>query len=264
MQFNLITAANQTYFPFLEICINSARANCPDLNKIYVIDSGLGETKNLVSLPVEFIDTGKHDQFNGVHSPGWRLATRTKTLGVLSILENYNDSCPLILIDSDTCIVKDISQCLNLDYVLQATTMSDGGHRRSDGIFIKEIASFVCFNEIKQCRNFVKTWSETISYLENNNIDPPHETPSFNFTLRDFEKHISIGSLEENIVCADLKHFEYTLSVHFKSNGGNSLTAIDNFKTRVGGVVSYIDKDYDYLKHLDTEKYNYWKNLYKE
>ena len=264
MKFNLITSANRSYYPFLEICLTSARANCAELDQIFVVDCGLDDFRSTVENWATVIDTDIQDEYSGVHSTGWRRATRSKTIGLQKLLADYQSNQPLILIDNDTCIIKDISQAINLEFSLQATVMSDGGHTRRDGIFIREIACFVCMNHIDHAKKFVDQWSTNIAYLEDNNIDTPHETPAFNFTLRDFEKIIPIGSLEENTVCADLKHFDTTLAVHFKSNGSTRLDPVANFTQRVNSVKNFTDQTWNYRKYLDTDRYERWQVQYLE
>jgi hypothetical protein len=256
MKYNIVTAANASYFAFLDILINSARKNSADLDRIFVIDSGLGEFKSRVA--ADIIDMQATDAYTGVHSDGWRQATRTKTLGLLKLLETYDSDTPLILIDSDVCVVKDLGTILDRDYDIQATVMSDGGHRRRDGIFIKEIACFVAFNRPRQAMEFVRQWSANIKLLEDNKIDAPHETPAFNFALADFSDRLRIGRLDENLVCADLKHFDMTYSVHFKSNGGTKLTPAENFTSRVNAVRQYTAEFTNYYQYQNPEHYKHW------
>jgi len=262
MKFNLITSANRSYYPFLEICLTSARANCAELDKIYVVDCGLDDFRSTVADWATIIDTDIHDEYSGVHSAGWRRATRAKTIGLEKLLADYNSDLPLLLIDNDTCVIKDIGQVINKEFSLQATIMSDGGHTRRDGIFIREIACFVCMNNIDHAKKFVAQWSTNIAYLEDNNIDTPHETPAFNFTLRDFEKVIPVGFLDENTVCADLKHFDNTLAVHFKSNGSTTLNPVLNFTMRVNSVKNFTNQSWNYLQYLDADRYDHWRQQY--
>lgn len=259
MKYNIVTAANASYFAFLDILINSARKNSADLDHIFVIDSGLGEFK--FQIAAEIIDMQATDSYSGVHSDGWRQATRTKTLGLLKLLENYNSDTPLILIDSDVCVVKDLGTVLDSKYDIQATVMSDGGHHRRDGIFIREIACFVTFNRPRQAIEFVQQWSANIKLLEDNKIDTPHETPAFNFALKDFDTVLRIGRMDENLVCADLKHFDMTYSVHFKSNGGTKLTPTENFISRVGSVRQHLSQPFDYYQYQNQENYKHWLNI---
>lgn len=256
MKYNLITSANAAYFPFLDILINSARKNSSSLDQIFVIDSGLGEFRSLVA--ADIIDTKTVSAYTGVHSEGWRQATRTKTLGLIKLLESYNSDVPLILIDSDVCVVKDLGTVIDQQYDIQATVMSDGGHQRRDGIFIKEIACFVVFNRPQQALKFVQQWSANIKLLEDNNIDTPHETPAFNFALKDFDSSLNIGRMDENLVCADLKHFDNTYSVHFKSNGGTRLTPVENFTSRINAVRQYTPQYTNYYQYQNPQHYKQW------
>jgi len=256
MKYSLITAANQSYFPFLDIFINSARQHCKNLDQIYVVDCGLGWFKNRVD--AEIIDMNLDDEYAGVHSQGWRKATRAKTLGLLKLLDSRSINQTLLLVDSDVCFVQDPIIAVNVEYDIQATVMSDGGHTRRDGITIREIACFTCFNNLALTKDFVKQWSANIKLLEDHSIDAPHETPAFNFAIKDFRDRAKIGKLDENQVCADLKQFENTLSVHFKSNGGTLLSARENFITRVAAVRQYTKKRIDYYQYQNPSLYKLW------
>lgn len=259
MKYNLITSANFSYFPFLDILINSARQHCKNLETIYVIDCGLGSSRAMVETysGVKIIDTDLVDNFSGVHSDGWRNATRSKTLGLIKLYDQYDMSDPLILIDSDVVIVKDLQQAIDTKFDIQATVMSDGGHFRSDGIFIREIACFVCFNNHTVSKGFINQWSDTIKQFENLNVATPHETPAFNNTLRNYEQH-RIGFLDENYVCADLKIFNHTLSIHLKSNGSTKNDAITNFLSRISAVNNYTSAKYELEQYLDKINFNKW------
>lgn len=259
MKYNIITAANASYFAFLDILVNSARQNCSNLDRIYVVDSGLGEFRDLVD--ADIIDMQAIDSYTGVHSDGWRRATRTKTLGLLKLLENYNSPNPLILVDSDVCVLQDLLPVIDQQFDLQATVMSDGGHRRRDGIFIKEIACFVVFTNPSLAQKFVQQWSANIKLLEDNSIDPPHETPAFNFALADFAQTMRIGRLDENLVCADLKHFDMTYSVHFKSNGSTKLTPVDNFTSRINAVQQFSATKTNYYQYQNINHYKHWQSI---
>jgi 2-polyprenyl-3-methyl-5-hydroxy-6-metoxy-1,4-benzoquinol methylase len=260
MKYSIVTAANASYFPFLDILISTATEKCANLDSIYVIDSGLGKFKSLLShyQNVKIISTGLVDDFQGVHSEGWRKATRSKTLGLIELYKQYTFDHTIILIDCDVAVIKDLGSSIDLSYDIQATVMSDGGHTRRDGIFIKEIASYACFNNHSVAQQFIKQWSATISYLEENRIDTPHETPSFNFTLRDYENNYNIGSLDENYVCSDLKIFDNTLSVHFKSNGSTKHDPVTNFFSRLRATKNFTSLKYDFEKYLNKHNFNQW------
>ena len=148
MKYSVFTTANKSYFPFVDIFVNSLTENCLNLNKIYIADSGLGNyRKYLEEKPnVCILDTNVIDEYTGVHSEGWIKATQQKTRVLYRLLSETNFKEPLIMIDSDVCVLHDLSQVINTNFDMQVTTMSDGGHTRSDGIFIREIASFLIIN----------------------------------------------------------------------------------------------------------------------
>jgi hypothetical protein len=266
VKYSIVTSANKSYLPFLDIFINSVFKNCnqENLQKIYIIDCGLGEySKIFDNNKIELIDTGLNDEYSGVHSKGWVKATRSKTQGLLKILKEKNINDPIILIDSDVCVLQELSLIIDTNYDLQATVMHDGGHTRADGIFIKEIASFVCFNNIEKSILFLEQWIDKIKFFEDNSIPFPHETPAFNYTLRKNEQDMKILSLNENEVCADLKILPETLSVHFKSNGSTSLNAYNNFISRVTSVQNYSNKNFNFEEYLNKELFSKWRLNYE-
>jgi hypothetical protein len=266
----IVTVANRSYYPFLEIFLNSCKKNIPRLRKVFVGDAGLGAFRQAVNHKdwVELIDLKTEDSFYGVHSPGWNRATGFKTEVLLRALENVNGSGPVFLIDSDVCVLKDIGLLANSMFDLQVTTMSDGGHSRTDGRFIKDIASFMIFNHPQKSILFVEEWREKLRKFELDGIQLPHETPALNETLRKFEgrtpKHLpqalKFGYLEEDLVCADLKEFPDSYSVHFKSARPSKRSAYKNFIARVNAVrpINLSGPQTHYLSYLPSEAYADW------
>ena len=270
MGLDIVTVANKSYYPFLEIFLNSAKKNVPDLRKVYVGDAGLGSLRGeiLVKDWVELVDLSAQDEFLGVHSSGWKNATSFKTQLLSTVLAKSAGDFPVFLIDSDVCILKNILELADPSYDLQVTTMADGGHTRSDGRFIKEIASFMIFNNPQKCRHFVEEWRSRLIRFEVEEVHSPHETPALNEVLREFESYPSdpstsglrFGHLKEDLVCADLKEFRETYSVHFKSVGPSKRSAYKNFSSRVAAVrpVSLNRSQTDYLSYLPKEGYSKW------
>lgn len=261
MKYNIVTSANKSYFPLLDVLISSIRKNC-DLDKIqniYIIDSGLDWcTSYFNDEKIKIVRTGLSDEYDGVHSKGWGKATRSKTNGLLKLFNEYDIKEPTILIDSDVCVLKDLSSIIDTNYDIQATVMHDGGHRRADGIFIKEIASFVCFNNIEFSKIFLNEWIQQIKTFEDTGVALPHETPAFNYTLRNNQSKMKISSLDENLVCADLKIFPETYSVHFKSNGPTQHDPVTNFFSRIRSAKNSTSTDYNFEQYLNKEGFNRW------
>lgn len=268
MYVTIVTVANKSYYPFLEIFLNSAKKNIPKLRKVYVGDAGLGSLRDEIITKdwVELIELSKQDNFLGVHSPGWKSATSLKTQILATVLASSPGDSPVFLIDSDVCILRNILELAEPMYDLQVTTMADGGHTRGDGRFIKEIASFMIFNNPSACLNFVDEWRSRLVRFENENVQSPHETPALNEVLREFESpststsRLRLGYLDEDLVCADLKEFPESYAVHFKSVGPSKRSAYRNFLSRVTAVkpINLSRPKTDYFSYLSKSGYSKW------
>ena len=72
MKYSIFTTANKSYYPFLDIFTSSALANCKNLDKIYVADSGLGKYQKTIKdkNKISILDTDCIDEYRGVHSDG--------------------------------------------------------------------------------------------------------------------------------------------------------------------------------------------------
>jgi hypothetical protein len=237
---------------------------------VYVGDAGLGSFRGEVVAKdwVELVELSSQDNFLGVHSSGWKSATSFKTQLLASVLAKSAGNSPVFLIDSDVCILKNILDLADPTFDLQVTTMADGGHTRSDGKFIKEIASFMIFNNPQKCLPFVEEWRGRLLDFENQKVQAPHETPALNEVLREFEvvssnlntTGLRIGYLNEDLVCADLKEFPETYAVHFKSVGPSKRSAYKNFLSRVTAVkpVNLNRPQTDYFTYLSKSGYSKW------
>tara|TARA_B100001996_G_scaffold233595_1_gene180343 strand:+ start:74 stop:883 length:810 start_codon:yes stop_codon:yes gene_type:complete len=268
MKYSLFTTANKSYYPFLDILTSSALENCENLENIYVGDSGLGEFLTPISKKrgvISFKPNHKDevdDEFAGVHSKGWVAATQLKTRMLRRLLKLIDFKHPLILIDSDVCILKDLSKFIDPNFDMQFTSMHTGGHTRSDGIFIRDIASFLIFNNQSSARIFVDRWIRKMEAFAARATPFPHETPAMNMTIADSALHMNLGFLKEIEVCADSELTDDTYSVHFKSNGSNDDDPITNFEKRVMSVNNITSTDIDFGKYLDEKTYYDWKLSY--
>ena len=122
----------------------------------------------------EAIDTDIKDEYSGVHSSGWAKATQAKTRLLLDLINSNRVNHPIIMVDSDVCVLRDLSNVIDKKYDIQITQMHSGGHRRKiDKIYIKEIACFICFNNLNKSNIFIDRWVNQIKLLgENKNPLP--------------------------------------------------------------------------------------------
>lgn len=270
-QYSIFTTVNDAYFPFIDIFINSALKNCnkDNLKSIYVSDIGLNynfcnylKSKDKVIL-LQYDKLS--EKFTGVHDNCWTKSVSQKTKNLNSFLKTTNIKESLILIDSDTFVLKDLAVCIDKNFDILATTMADGGHLGASGVYIEQIASFLVMNDMTKSKIFLNKWIENIKWLQDNKKRPPHETPGMNMTLKQLEESIKFGYLSDNIVCADQTIFNNTLTIHFKSNGSNKDNAILNFEKRIN-LFKTNNKNFDinFLDYLNTEQYNLWKKLVDE
>tara|TARA_B100001094_G_scaffold227486_1_gene222004 strand:+ start:2209 stop:3012 length:804 start_codon:yes stop_codon:yes gene_type:complete len=265
MKYSVFTTANKSYFPFVDIFVNSLTENCSNLNQIYIADSGLGEYRKYLENKsnVCIIDTDILDEYTGVHSEGWVKATQQKTRVLYQLLSEINFEEPLIMIDSDVCVLHDLSQVINTNFDMQVTTMHTGGHTRDDGIFIKEIASFLVINDCNLGKQFVWKWIKQMEEFGENGTPFPHETPALNMLLRTLNtEEFKIEYLKEIKVCADQALTPETLSVHFKSNGTNPDDPISNFEKRIMSVNNITYNDFEIGRYLNEKQYIQWKCEY--
>ena len=141
--------------------------------------------------------------------------------------------------------------------------MHNGGHTRDDGIFIREIASFLIINNCDFGKNFVGNWIKQMEEFGENGTPFPHETPALNMQLQSLNnEEFKIEYLKEIKVCADQILTPDTLSVHFKSNGTTSDDPVVNFEKRIMSVNNTTDNDFDIGRYLNGEQYVRWRFEY--
>lgn len=264
MKYSIFTTANKSYYPFVDVLTTSAIQHCQNLDRIYVAECGLGEYANVLKNKekVSILDTNVTDEYSGVHSDGWVKATQQKTRMLKKLLHIISFDHPLIMIDSDVCILKDLSEVIDTNYDIQVTTMNTGGHTRADGIFISEIASFLIINNPSVGISLVTKWIDKMEEFAANGTPFPHETPALNMVLQD-NKNFKVGYLPELKVCADQELTPNTLSVHFKSNGSTKDNPVVNFEKRVMSVNNRTNSDLIVGKYLNDTIYDQWRSEYE-
>jgi hypothetical protein len=268
MKYNILTIASRSYYPFLDVFLNSLFKNCDaeKINKIYVVCVDFGDFKNdlIKSDKIVFIDDKNIDEYSGVHSDGWYKTTKLKTQYLKYVLNQVPEDEPVLMIDSDTMVLKDIYDVINLNYDIQITEMSAGSHISASGVLISHIACFMLFNNINKSKLFVDEWIKRINDLMEQKKPKPHETPAMNSIIHDeeFIKEYKIESLNDKVVCSDLSIFSETRIVHFKSNGPSNNKPVLNFINRIKNVrcfdINYMNLNYNDYINLDS--FNRWTN----
>lgn len=265
MKYSIFTTANKSYYPFLDVFTSSVLKNCKNVDRIYIADSGLGDYRKVIAQKekVTIIDTDCSDEYSGVHSEGWVKATQMKTKTLNKLFHMIDFDHPVVMIDSDVCVLRDIEPIINPKIDIQVTTMKTGGHTRADGIFISEIASFVVFNNPQKSKIFVQKWINKMKEFGENGTPFPHETPAMNITLREDENFTTIGYLKELEVCADSELTDDTYTVHFKSNGSTKDNPVVNFERRIMSVQNQSSVDLEVDQYLNEELYDQWRESYE-
>lgn len=265
MKYSIFTTANKSYYPFLDVFTSSVLKNCKNVDRIYIADSGLGEYREIISKKekVTILDTDCDDEYSGVHSEGWVKATQMKTQSLNKLFHMIDFDHPVVMIDSDVCVLKDIEPIINPNIDIQVTQMKTGGHTRADGIFISEIASFVVFNNPQKSKIFVQKWINKMKEFGENGTPYPHETPAMNITLREDNNFTIIGYLRELEVCADSELTDETYTVHFKSNGSTKDNPVVNFERRIMSVQNQSSVDLEIDQYLNEEVYDQWRKSYE-
>ena len=173
MQYDLFTTCNEGYWPFLENLITSAERNCPNLGNIYVGNTGLGRFQQGLKREgvIELFQKDLVAEFHGVHQAGWYAATAYKTRFLHKLLHIVDSDRPLIVIDNDCLILKDLAELINPDYDLQVTNMEKGESKNGAGLIIKQIASFFIINNHSKMKRFTDRWVKLIKYYLENDIN---------------------------------------------------------------------------------------------
>lgn len=266
MKYNILTVASKSYFPFLDIFLNSLfkNADLEKINKIYVVlmDFGVYKDELIKSDKIVYIDDDTKDEYKGVHSDGWYKNTKMKTHYLREVLDMIPQDESLVLIDSDVLVLKDFSHIINKTYDVQITEMSAGSHISGSKVEILNIACFMIFNEINKSKKFLEKWLDNIQFLISDNRKKPHETPAMNLVLQDLEfmKDIKMESLDDRIVCSDLRIFNNTLNLHFKSYTTSDNTPLQNFVSRLNMVMSFNSeyKNLNYQNFMNLYAFKKW------
>ena len=176
MTYDIFTTCNEAYYPFLENLITSIERNCDNVGHIYVGNSGLSRFNQALKREgvIEQFQEGLTAEFQGVHQAGWYKATALKTRFLHKLLHVIDEDRPLIVIDNDTLVLKDLEPLVDTDYDIQVTNMEKGETKNAAGLTIFSIASFIIINNRKKMKRFTERWVELMTYYLENEVRPPH------------------------------------------------------------------------------------------
>jgi hypothetical protein len=211
-----------------------------------------------------YLDDSSKDEYTGVHSNGWYKTTKLKTEYLKELFDTVDVNEPIVMIDSDTVVLKDIYDIIKPEYDLQLVEMSEGSHISQSGILILHIACLSIFNHREKSKNFLNKWIENKNMLFQMKRPKPHETPAMNMVINDkkFMKNYNFLSMDEREVCADSAVYENSKIIHFKSNGTSNVTPLKNFIDRFGKIKCFDEnqKDLDYIKYLQSGPFKLWSS----
>jgi hypothetical protein len=289
MKYNILTVASKQYIPFLDIFLTSLfkNGNTEDLNKVYIVDIDLGASKDyfIKSDKIVYLNSNQKDIYSGIHSEGWYKNVSLKTQYLHKLLCSDEVKDPIILIDSDVLVLKDISKLIDLNYDMQFTTMSAGAHTGASGIEILQIGCFVACNNLQKSKTFIELWMASVYYLQQLQAPYPHETPAMNIVINLLEhklaktdtesiiqKHlissidtpdIKIGYLDDKVSCSDRVIYPQSYSLHFKTNSSTYGTDnLNDFINRISNLGTFSDniETIDFNDYINSDLFSLWSD----
>lgn len=241
MKYNILTTSDKSYFPHLQILVNSILDKCDlsKISKIYIIDNGLTSEQiyylenksNLLSI----LTTGIQTNFKGgTWGEDWQKNVKGKTIHLYNILSQMEE--PLLMLDADMMVIKDLYLLLQQGGDIQVCVRP--------GNNVKYIGSYFFSINPQNSLSFVKTWRDI---TQNSTGKGAHESPALTQTVEIFSNELNVVEIGQNVVNRILyPPLDETVIVHFK---GSSLH--DSFdsqfsnriKDREGGVwLDYVNK----------------------
>lgn len=232
--YSILTTCDKSYFPHLQILINSIIDKC-DISKIkhvYIVDTGLTESQivylNKKISMLKIIDTGMQTNFDGgTWGKDWQLNVKGKTTHLYNLICKIQE--PLLMLDADMMITKDLFSLLDRGGDLQVCVRPNNP--------VKYIGSYFFSINHEKTLQFVKDWKDlTLS----SNGKKAHESPALTAIVKKYYNDINIIELNQNTVNRILyPPQDETIIVHFKGSSlHNSFESqFDNRITnREGGV----------------------------
>jgi len=188
------TTSDKGYFPFLKIFINSILVNCDKkyLHKIRIVNTGMDEEQinYILSLSniIEIIDTGLSTNFKGgTWGEDWQINVKGKTKWLFQTI--LNSQYPVLMLDSDMLIVKDLYNLLIKGGDIQVCKRLNPS--------VPYIGSYFFGINKEKSIQFLKRWIEII---ESTNGKRPLESPALCKTVLDFKSLIKIKNIDESLV----------------------------------------------------------------
>lgn len=240
-KYNILTVSDKSYFPHLQILVNSILDTC-DLEKIsnfYIIDNGLEEKQikylKTKSPLINILTTGIQTNFKGgTWGEDWQKNVKGKTTHLLDLISKTQE--PLLMLDADMMVMKDLYSLLEQGGDLQVCVRPKNR--------VKYIGSYFFSINHEKTLPLIKEWRELTLASEGKGA---HESPALTKTIKKYYNTLNIIELNQNMVNLILyPPQEETVIVHFK--GGSLHDSFDTqFNSRIlnreGGVwLKYLSK----------------------
>jgi hypothetical protein len=238
IQYNLITLANKAYYKFLVILVNSITDKC-DMNNIdtfYIIDTGLTNDQKIEiqekCKKITIISSGFITDYDGgPWGTDWITNVKNKTTILYNVLSNCNG--PVLLLDSDTMVVRDLSLLLEYGGDIQVC--------ERPGNPTPYIGSYFLALNKEKALQFVYDWSIEV---QNTSTMPP-ESPSLVKIVNKYDCEMQIVKLGQSIVNVLEPQYltDDTIIIHFK--GSDLVDNLDHqYNTRIEkrGWSEYVKK----------------------
>jgi hypothetical protein len=237
---NIYTVVNEAYFALGLLYLRSLlEISGHNIKKIFIADVGLTDTskKYLLSLSdkINLIPTKTYAIPKRVHDIDWKNAVSEKTRNLLLLCkeENY----PLVMMDADQFVIKDISDELLDDCDFQSCAVPpEDVSDNEDEFYLGHIGSwFVIHND--NGKEFLKKWIEKMWEIEGRHV----ETPALQLVIEEIADSYKMKENSERVVSAP-KYYKEAKVLHFRSDGQQPVDLLRRIGNLEGMPMKILEK----------------------
>ena len=242
MKYSILTTSDKSYFPHLQILVNSILDKCDleFLKTLNIIDNGLSQDQinylEKQSNVINIITTGIQTNFKGgTWGEDWQKNVKSKTFHLHNIVSKTEE--PLLMLDADMMVTGDLHSLLERGGDIQVCIRPGNSSAKYIGSYFFSINS-------KKTLSFIKEWKEITQRSTGRGA---HESPALTRTVEKYKSNLNIVEIEQDIVNRIIfPPLDKTIIVHFKGSSLHS-SFEDQFNNRIrdreGGIWgSYINK----------------------
>lgn len=230
MKYNILFTLNSSYFKYGKIFINSLydKNDMSKIDTVFLADTGLNKKDKdyFTQYPhIQIIDTNIISDFNegGTWGKGWMSSVVSKTKSLYNILKTT--SIPVMMVDADCIITKDLSPLLSFDANIQLCV------RKAHPV--PYLGSFVIIRPNSEGLEFVGHW---IANIDNQNSSKAKESPMLGKTVKD-HPHIKIHEIPRILVsCHNKKEYNDNVFIIHLKGGSLSTTLEQDQNKRIYGT----------------------------